>query len=72
MKNFGIRNRRNEVPKGEVKMTALQTLRDNGHGLEVVKLLACGVPRRIHLFPKGAALFEIMGRDAVRRLFDLI
>jgi hypothetical protein len=51
---------------------ALQTLCENGHGLNVAELLECDARRRIHMFPKGAALFELMGRDAIRRLFDFI
>lgn len=51
---------------------ALQTLRANGNGWGVGKPLECHAPRRFHMFPKGAALFQMMGRDTLRRLLDLI
>lgn len=50
----------------------LQTLCENGHGLSVAKPLDYDASRRFHLFPKGAALSKVMGKDAIRRFFDFI
>lgn len=49
---------------------ALQTIRDNEHGLNVAKLLECDALRRFHVFPK--AFSQMMRKDAIRRFFDFI
>jgi hypothetical protein len=54
------------------RSVALQTLRDNGNGSDLAKPLECDASRRFHLFPKAAALSQMMGKDALRRLFDFI
>ena len=54
------------------RIVALETLCENGHGPNVAKLLECDALLRFHMYPKGAALFQIMGKDALRRFFDFI
>jgi hypothetical protein len=45
---------------------------DNGLDQEQTYLLERTASRRFHLFPKGAALLHLLGKDAIRRLFDFI
>jgi len=50
----------------------LDTNYDSEANQEQMSLLESNPSRRFHLFPKGAALLHIMGKDAIRRFFDFI